>query len=224
MPAAESAHIAVRLKRSQSRDSCFGVKAVPFHTFYASTDTPITAIVSGKWPRKCDIGSTFLPALFIHRRRFACRTCSAGLRAGSKTVLARTPSCRDHSKDLIRLADQETSLHQGDVPRLLSEVKTAAHGNANFIFTVELDTHLQPWGPPDSGVFHRFNAAVSPQSVGVPTSELRTLSHTTALNANGSSRTSARPSNLVCGARSIMSNRIPSVVKRVAKANPVRRR
>jgi len=84
-------------------------------------------------------------------------------------------------------------LHQGDVPRLLGEAKTAAHGNANFIFTVELDTHLQPWGPPDSGVFHRFHAAASPQSAGVPADELRTLSHTIALNANGSLRTSARP-------------------------------
>jgi hypothetical protein len=48
------------------------------------------------------------------------------------------------SKDLVTLTDREISMLQDVALQLLTEAKTASPDNANFIFTVGPETHLQP--------------------------------------------------------------------------------
>lgn len=77
------------------------------------------------------------------------------------------------------LTDQEISLLQDVVPRLLSEAKTASADNVNFIFTMELETHLQPGlriRAPESSTDSTPPFPLN-LFVGIPIGELRTLAH-----------------------------------------------
>ncbi|MEA3116181.1 MAG: hypothetical protein QOG58_5980 [Caballeronia sp.] len=77
------------------------------------------------------------------------------------------------------LTDQEISLLQDVVPRLLSEAKTASADNVNFIFTMELETHLQPGlriRAPESSIDSTPPFPLN-LFVGIPIGELRTLAH-----------------------------------------------
>jgi len=80
------------------------------------------------------------------------------------------------------LDDQEISALQDVVPALLSEAKTSSPENADFVFTMELESHLLP------GL--RIRNPPSPEDnpppyaldlfVGIPIAELRTLAHANA--------------------------------------------
>jgi hypothetical protein len=69
-------------------------------------------------------------------------------------------------KDSVMLTNQEIALLQDVIRRLLGEATTASPNNANFIFTMELETRLQPVLRIRSArVFHQLHPAVSTQSV-----------------------------------------------------------
>jgi len=178
MPSPRSVRFAGRRKRSYRAVHDLARKQHGFHTFYDCVDTRLTELVSGKYPSKCDIDCAFLPALFIrHQRCFrprASRLCAALQPVNRIVALS--------SKDPVMLTDQEISSLQDVVPRLLSEAKTASPGNANFIFTMELETHLQPGlrgfriRAPESSIDSTPPYPLN-LFVGIPVGELRTLAH-----------------------------------------------
>ena len=77
------------------------------------------------------------------------------------------------------LTVQEIALLQDVVPRLLAEAKTASPDNADFIFTMELETHLQPGlriRAPESSIESTPPFPLN-LFVGIPIGELRALAH-----------------------------------------------